>query len=218
MRGREMMSPLHVLVFAASLREDSLNSHLARQAARLLASHGAVVDLASLREFDVPLYDGDAEELDGVPAGARELARRLARADAFVIASPEYNASLPGVLKNLLDWASRLRPQPFDGHHALLLSASPSLSGGNRGLWALRVPLEQLGTRVFPDMYSLASAHSALQGDEIVDPALRARLERSVGAFLDLVEAARFYPRLRETWRAHEVVPHAPLVALGSVS
>ena len=59
------------------------------------------------------------------------------------------------VLKNVIDWVSRYRPQPFHARHALLLSASPSMAGGNRGLWALRVPLDHLGAHVFPDMFSL---------------------------------------------------------------
>ena len=83
---------------------------------------------------------------------------------------------MPGTIKNLIDWASRFRPQPFDGRHGLLLSASPSLAGGNRGLWALRVPLEHLGARIFPDMFSLAMAHKALAGDDIADAALRGAL------------------------------------------
>lgn len=78
-----------------------------------------------------------------------------------MISSPEYNASMPGVLKNVIDWVSRASPQPFDGHHALLLSASPSMVGGNRSLWSLRVPLEHLGVRVYPGMFSLAQAHTA---------------------------------------------------------
>src|SRR5205807_813524 len=83
---------------------------------------------------------------------------------AFIISSPEYNGSMSGALKNLIDWTSRFRPQPFDTRHGLLLAASPSLAGGNRGLWALRIPLEHLGARVFPDMFSLAMAHRAFAG------------------------------------------------------
>lgn len=92
-----------------------------------------------------------------------ELRRRLEANDAFVIVSPEYNSSMPGVLKNAIDWTSRHKPQPFNGRHALLLSASPSIVGGNRGLWALRIPLEHLGARVYPDMFSLAQAHEAFK-------------------------------------------------------
>src|SRR5438477_228104 len=83
---------------------------------------------------------------------------------------------------------SRSRPQPFDTRHGLLLAASPSLAGGNRGLWALRIPLEHLGTRVFPDMFSLAMAHKAFAGDDLADPALRSRFEKNLEAFLSLAE------------------------------
>jgi NAD(P)H-dependent FMN reductase len=74
----------------------------------------------------------------GFSPGAKELRRRLGQADAFVISSPEYNFSMPGALKNVIDWVSRYGPQPFKGKHCLLMSASPSMAGGNRGLWALR--------------------------------------------------------------------------------
>jgi len=81
------------------------------------------------------------------------------------------------MLKNAIDWVSRYEPQPFNERNALLLSASPSMIGGNRGLWALRVPLEHLGARVYPDMFSLAQAHKAFdpQG-RLSDP----RLERAL--------------------------------------
>src|SRR3954469_18071841 len=171
---------LKVLVFAAALRADSLNSKLAALAARVARQAGASVDLASMRDFDVPLYDGDVESAQGIPAGARELQRRLLATDAFILSSPEYNGSMPGTIKNLIDWGSRFRPQPFDGRHGLLLSASPSLVGGNRGLWALRMPLEHLGTRIFPDMFSLSMAHKAFGGDDIADSALQIRFEKTV--------------------------------------
>ena len=139
---------------------------------------GATVDLASMRDFDVPLYDGDLEKAQGIPAGAQELQRRLLASDAFIISSPEYNGSMPGTIKNLIDWVSRFRPQPFDTRHGLLLSASPSLAGGNRGLWALRMPLEHLGARVFPDMFSLAMAHKAFAGGGHRRPRARERASR----------------------------------------
>jgi NAD(P)H-dependent FMN reductase len=189
-----------VLVLAASLRAESLNRKLAHAAARAAQRLGGVVDLASLRDFDVPLYDGDLEARDGIPDGAQRLRQRLLANDAFIIASPEYNASVPGILKNLIDWASRFRPQPFNERHGLLLSASPSLAGGNRGLWALRVPLEHLGARVFPEMFSLSAAHNAFVGDEIADDGLRARFETNIDAFLSLAEAAKHYPCIKRAW------------------
>src|SRR3954466_11933326 len=106
---------LKVLVFAASLRAEPLNHKLAALAAPVAEQAGATVDLASMRDFDVPLFDGDLETAQGIPAGAEKLRRRLTENDAFIVASPEYNGSMPGVLKNLIDWTSRFRPQPFDG-------------------------------------------------------------------------------------------------------
>jgi NAD(P)H-dependent FMN reductase len=191
---------LKVLVVAASLREGSLNHKLANRAARACQDYGAKVDLATIGDFAVPLYDGDLETAHGIPAGAEDMKRRLVASDAFLIASPEYNGSMPGTIKNLIDWVSRFRPQPFDGHHALLVSASPALAGGRGGLWALRVPLEHLGARVYPDMFSLAMAHKAFDGDEIADAALRSRFERTVQSFLSLAEAARHYPCMKRAW------------------
>jgi NAD(P)H-dependent FMN reductase len=189
------------LVFSASLREESLNSKLARLAARAVAAHDGDADLASMREFDCPSYDQDVEREEGFPAGAENLRRRLEPNDAFIVVSPEYNFSMPGLLKNAIDWVSRFRPQPFDGRHGLLLSASPSMAGGNRGLWALRVPFEHLGSRIFPDMFSLAAAHKALDANgEIADPTLRSRFEQNVAAFMSLAEAAKNYPCIKRAW------------------
>ena len=193
-------SKLNVLVFAASLRADSLNRRLAALAALIAAQHGATVDHASIRDFDVPSYNGDLEQSAGIPQGAAEFKRRLDQCDAFIVASPEYNGSMPGLFKNLIDWTSRYRPQPFDSKHGLLMSASPSIVGGNRGLWALRMPLEHLGARVYPDMFSLAQAHKALVGDDIEDAALRARFDKNIQAFLSLAEAAKHYPCIKRAW------------------
>jgi len=198
--GTAARHPLRVLVFSASLRGDSLNTKLARLAARCAGEAGATADLAAMHDFDVPSYDGDVETRDGIPKGAAELKRRLDASDAFVIASPEYNASMSGVLQNLIDWTSRFRPQPFYGKHALLTSASPSMAGGNRGLWALRVPLEHLGARIYPDMFSLAMAHKAFDGDQIADATLRQRFDQNIRGFLDLAEAAKHYPCIKKAW------------------
>lgn len=192
--------PLHVLVMSASLRAGSLNRQLAAQAAAVAQRTGAVVHVATLRDFEVPAYDGDAEGASGIPAGAAEFRRRLVECDAFIAASPEYNGSMPGTLKNLIDWTSRFRPQPFDGKHGLLLSASPSMVGGNRGLWALRVPFEHLGARIYPDMFSLAQAHKALVDGVIADAVLRGRFEKTIEAFLSLAEAAKHYPCIKRSW------------------
>lgn len=191
---------LKVLVFGASLRADSLNRKLAALAARVAEQSGATVNHASMRDFDVPSYDGDVEKERGIPKGAEEFKRRLEDCDAFIVSSPEYNGSMPGLFKNLIDWTSRFRPQPFDGKQGLLMSASPSMVGGNRGLWALRMPFEHLGARVYPDMFSLAQAHKALVDGDITDAALRARFDKNLQAFLSLAEAVKHYPCIKRAW------------------
>jgi chromate reductase, NAD(P)H dehydrogenase (quinone) len=192
--------PVSFLVFAASLRASSLNATLAKLAAGAIEKHGGTAEVAAMSAFDSPSYSQDAQAL-GFPAGATALRRRLEANDAFVIVSPEYNGSMPGHLKNVIDWVSRSRPQPFNGRHALLLSASPSMTGGNRGLWALRVPLEHLGARVYPDMFSLAQAHQAFDAQgKLANPQLADRLDQTIAGFMDLAEAAKHYPCIKRAW------------------
>jgi chromate reductase, NAD(P)H dehydrogenase (quinone) len=193
--------PTRVLVFSASFRAGSYNTRLARLAARAITKQGGAVDMASISDFDCPSFNQDVEDTVGSPPGAEAFRLRLEANDALVIASPEYNASMPGLLKNAIDWVSRYRPQPLNERHVLLMSASPSMSGGNRGLWSLRIPFEHLGARVFPDMFSLASAHEALSADgEIVNQILSERFAGNVAAFMNLVEAAKQYPSLKKVW------------------
>ena len=192
---------LRVLVVGASLSSTSLNNRLAAFVAKLVSAKGAVADLTTVGEFDCPFYDHDIEAETGPPIGAHRFSDRLKAADALIVASPEYNSSMPAAIKNLIDWVSRFRPQPFNGKQALLMSASPSMVGGNRGLWALRVPFEHLGTRVYPDMFSLAQAHQAWGSDDVLaDATLQARLDLTLGCFLDLVEATKQYPRIKKVW------------------
>jgi len=193
--------PLQFLVLSASLRSDSLNGRLARLAASTIEANSVKVDLATMREFDSPSFDADAEKITGMPAGAQAFRERLESSNGFVIVSPEYNASMPGALKNLIDWVSRASPQPFNERQGLLMSASPSMIGGNRGLWSLRVPLEHLGARIYPQMFSLAQAHEAFGDDGLIasDP-LQQRFVATIVDFIDLVEAATHYPCVKKEW------------------
>lgn len=190
-----------VLVLSGSLRDNSLNTRLARLAAEAIERNGGSVDFATLTDFDAPSYNQDAQDGDGIPGGPARLRQRLEAADAFVIASPEYNVSMPGGLKNAIDWVSRYRPQPFHQRHGLVMSASPSMGGGNRGLWALRVPLEHLGARIYPDMFSLAQAHQAFdESGQIASPQLAEFFETTIAGFMDLAEASKHYPCMKTAW------------------
>jgi chromate reductase, NAD(P)H dehydrogenase (quinone) len=201
MSDSQSREPVGFLVFSASLREGSLNTRLAALAAEAIEANGGQADFASMAEFDCPSYNADVEAADGMPAGAHELRRRLELCDGFVVASPEYNASMPGALKNAIDWVSRFRPQPFNELEGLLLSASPSMVGGNRGLWALRVPFEHLGARIYPDMFSLAQAHDAFDSEaRLGDARLRDRFQTNIVNFIDSVEAHKHYPCVKKAW------------------
>lgn len=193
--------PIKILLFSASMRKDSLNTKLAALAKGILERNGAEVHFADIADFDCPSYNGDSEAQTGIPEGAQALNDLLGSSDAFIIASPEYNGSMPGMLKNIIDWVSRFRPQPFNEKQALLMSASPSMAGGNKSLWSLRIPLEHLGARVYPNMFSLATAHKAFAPDgKLADETLEGRFENNLVAFLNLVEAQKHYPCMKKAW------------------
>lgn len=198
---KDQHDSIRFLVFSASLRNDSLNTQLAKLAAGVIEKNGGIVDLAHMIEFDCPSFNQDLEAADRHPTGAEELRKRILANDAFIIASPEYNGSMPGLIKNVIDWVSRFRPQPFNERHALLMSASPSMGGGNKALWSLRIPLEHLGSSVYPNMFSLAMAHKAFTPEgKIADETLTKRFEENVVAFMNLVEAAKHYPCMKKAW------------------
>ncbi len=197
----KQQQPLRILVFSASLRKGSLNTTLAKLAASVIEKNGGIVDFANMSEFDCPSLNQDLEVDNFHPPGAEEFRKRILANDAFIISSPEYNGSMPGFLKNTIDWVSRFRPQPFNEKHALLMSASPSMGGANHGLWSLRIPLEKLGTNIFSSMFSLATAHKAFTpGGVIADETLAKRFEENLVAFMKLVEAAKNYPCMKKAW------------------
>jgi NAD(P)H-dependent FMN reductase len=181
---------MKILLFAGSLRRDSLNKKFAREAARLLSAlPGVETEFVDLQPLAVPVYDGDVEAAIGVPAGVHEFARKIAAADALVLSTPEYNGSIPGVLKNTIDWLSRLKPVSVSGKPLLLLAASPGALGGIRSLWHTRQPLEVLGAHVFPEMMGLPLAHEAFDASGALKDAKTA--ERLAGLLERFVAHAR---------------------------
>lgn len=185
---------VRLLAFAASLRERSLNRRLLEVAGSVAQDCGATVTFADFRQFDVPLFNQDLVDQSGLPGGAEEFKRRLEAADGLLLASPEYNYSMPGTLKNLIDWASRYRPVPLRGKSALLLATSSGTVGGIRGLWQLRIPLEGLGVFVYPDMFALPNGGQAFAEDGALKEAPQAeRLRKMVSGYLE--HAARLHGR-----------------------
>lgn len=125
--------PIQLLGLSGSLRTDSVNSKLIREAARLYGD-------ATLTEADlnIPLYNGDDEDRDGLPASVQDLVAQIANADAVIIATPEYNGGITGVLKNALDWVSRAKPSPWAGKPVAVMSAAAGRAGGIRAQTMLR--------------------------------------------------------------------------------
>lgn len=179
---------VRIFAFAGSLRKNSWNRKLLAQASALVHANGGTLTEVDLNDYVLPFYNAEIEDV-GFPKAADELKALVDAHDAVMIVSPEYNHSFPAVVKNTIDWVSRYRPNPLRGKPATLLSASPGMVGGNRGLWQLRQPLESLGMHVHPSMFSLANAASAFADDgTLADPALQRRLEENIIAFLQHVE------------------------------
>lgn len=177
---------MKLLAMAASARSGSVNGKLLARTVSLLRSGGAEVVTLDYADYIPPAYDDGLYERDGMPKEAQAFVELLQQADGLVLASPEYNWSYPGSLKNLIDWVSRERPSPLEGKTGLLLAASPALHGGMKGLLHLRVPLEVLGMYVNPYMFALGDAEKLLAGDAALPAALQERLEGTVRGYLHL--------------------------------
>jgi len=156
-----------ILVFAGSLRSGAFSIRTADAAMKELALQGADVTRITLGDYPLPLVDQDLEKEKGVPDNAQKLARQIAAHDGVLIASPEYNASIPPLLKNAIDWVSRVRRdgglpfKPFDGKVAALCSSSDGNFAGVRGLYHLRAVLMACQVEVFTPQCSVARAAEA---------------------------------------------------------
>lgn len=178
------MAQVKVLAFSGSTRNDSFNKKLLKIAIRGAEAAGGEVTYLELRDLQLPLYDGDLEAAQGLPPGGRRFKDLLFAHDAILISAPEYNSSISGVMKNAIDWASRPVPgekplQGFTGKIAGLLSASPGMLGGLRGLVVVRMMLSNIGVVVLPEQFALSQAHNAFdENGEIKDEKQRASAER----------------------------------------
>src|ERR1041385_6586090 len=131
---------VRLLAFAASLRRESWNRKLLAAAVPHAQAAGAEVRVREFRDFEGPMFDQDLLTASGLPPGPQAFFDALGEVDGILLATPEYNFSIPGTLKNLIDWVSRVRPhQPLKGKSALLLSTSSGVIGGIRGLWQTRI-------------------------------------------------------------------------------
>lgn len=184
------MSQPRVLAFAGSTRTNSFNKQLVAVAAEMARQQGADVTELDLRDFPLPLYDGDLEDSDGAPENATNLYELLKSHDAILLSSPEYNSSISGVLKNAIDWVSRPRDgerplAAFSGKIAGLLSASPGQLGGLRGLVHVRAIFGNIGVLVIPEQVAIGTAHEAFSADGALnDEKLSARVDGLVASLV----------------------------------
>lgn len=154
------MSAPHIVAIAGSLRAGSYNRKLLALLVEQARAKGAEVDVVDLKALALPVYDGDLEA-QGFPPAAAELRERLGKAQGLLIASPEYNASIPGGLKNAIDWASRGKPDVLKGKWAALAGASPGMFGTVRMQPHLRQSLTHVGMNLLPEHFLVNHANEA---------------------------------------------------------
>jgi len=180
------MTTPRILAFAGSVRDASFNQRLIRVGAQIARDAGAEVTLLDLREYELPIYNADLERKQGLPDNVGKLKTLFAAHHGMLIASPENNASVSALLKNLFDWVSRASGGPPDlvklqGKVAAMTSATTGVMGGLRGMASLRVILQTLGVLTLAEQYGLSRADHAFADDgTLKDPASHAALAKVV--------------------------------------
>lgn len=178
-----MPQSIKLLFIAGSAREGSLNKQLARLGADIAVANGLQATFADLGDYPMPLYDGDLEARSGIPDNAAKLHALMSVHEGVFIAAPEYNASITPLLKNALDWISRIKIEGEDSVYKsrvfALGAASPGGFGGMRGLIATRQVLELgLGALVLPDQVAIPKASDAFEANgHLKDKAQQAMLK-----------------------------------------
>lgn len=183
-----MPKTMRLLFLSGSVREGSMNKRLARLGAKVAQAAGIAATFADLGDYPLPIYDGDLETRDGVPDNAGKLMSLMQAHDGVFIASPEYNAAFSPLLKNTLDWISRVKDdagvsgQVFRTRVFALGAASPGAFGGIRGLTQIRQVLELgLGALVLPEQIAVPRAMSAFDSEgRLSDKATSAQFEALV--------------------------------------
>jgi NAD(P)H-dependent FMN reductase len=189
------MAVLKILIIPGSLRTGSHNARLAAQAAYEFTQAGVDVTQLSLGDFPLPIYDGDLQAKSGVPKNAVDLKRMIAGHHGILIVTPEYNASVPPLVKNTIDWLSRVqdpneaRGQVFRERPFAIAAASESRLGGTRALAALRLVLSALQATVIPNQLALSFATTAYDDmDRLKNPADTQALKALVRQLIDVCQ------------------------------
>ncbi len=189
------MAALKILVIPGSLRTGSLNAKLAAAAVDGLVRLDVDVTLISLGDFPLPIYDGDLESQSGVPKQAINLKRMIGAHHGVLIVTPEYNASLPPLVKNAIDWVSRVKDagetqgQVYRETPFAIAAASNGKLGGTRCLQALRLVLSSCRALVIPNQLALSFADEAYDDmDRLKHPADIGALQLMLQQLLDVAQ------------------------------
>ncbi len=185
-----------LLFFAGSARKGSINKKLVDAAAELAAKKGAEVTKIDLKDYEMPIYDGDLEEANSLPENAIRLKKLFVEHDGFFIASPEYNSSIPPLLKNALDWISRPHEpdetplSAYQGKVAAIGSTAPGALGGLRGLVPLRMMLSNIAVHVIPNQAAISFGFDAFdETGKLKDEQQAQMLEASMDQFVQTAQA-----------------------------
>lgn len=187
-----------ILAFAGSLRKDSYNKKLVQIAVQGARRASAEVTLIDLKDYPLPIYDGDIEAATGIPENGAKLKKLFLEHDGLLLSCAEYNSSIAAVLKNTIDWVSRPVPNEpplacFNGKIATLMSASPGALGGLRGLVHVRSILGNINVIVLPAQIAVNRAHEAFNDDgTLKDAKQQAGIEglgKSLAEFLTKIKS-----------------------------
>ncbi|QSQ12890.1 NADPH-dependent FMN reductase [Myxococcus landrumensis] len=182
------MTAPRILAISGTLRTDGFNRHLLAAGVAKARELGADVDVLDLKLLNLPIYDGDVEA-QGLPASVVELRERVAQAQGFLISSPEYNSSIPGGLKNAIDWASRAPGKRFQGKWAAIMGATPGPFGTARMQPHLRQVLSSTGALVLPTQMHVARASEAFSPEgALKDPARQREVDALVAELVARVK------------------------------
>jgi len=187
-----MSETLNIVTLVGSLRKGSFNAMVARSLPSLAPAGMAVAELPSIR--DIPLYDADIQQDEGFPQTVEAIAGQIRQADGVVIVTPEYNYSVPGGLKNAIDWLSRLPDQPLAGKPVLIQTSSMGAIGGARCQYHLRQILVFLDAMVMnkPEFMGGAIQNKVdTQTGEVVDQSTREHLTGQLTAFAESIRRVR---------------------------
>lgn len=183
---------MKVLLFAASVRDDSCNKKLADLINALGTRQNHQIEKLNFADILPPLYDGNLEAKQGLPDIVKSFIKKMNDSEGLIIVSPEYNFSTPCTLKNLIDWVSRPQPTPWARYPIMLCSASPALAGGHRGLLHTVTSLQGCEAHIFPPMFTLGNAYEAFNTDgSLRDQKLQKKLEKNIAEFAKFVEALK---------------------------